>query len=165
MPGRPIPTAIKKARGTFRKCRQKGVEPEYPDDNNPNPPEYLSAIAKDEWRRIYTMLTEKQVLKTVDRRTLEGYCEAYGDFRFYTLQLSKSTTHIFKTPNGHVQPLPYTSLKRQAMIVMLRYATALGITPESRARVNAIEESSGDDEILGMLLGNGKAKTKKTKGS
>jgi len=155
MPGKPLPTAVKKARGTLRKCRANPLEPEYAPDNSPEPPAYMSALAREEWARVYPEMVEKLVLKRVDRRSLEAYCEAYAEYRFAAMNLAKSKTQIFRTPNGAVQQVPYVSMKRNWMLVMLRYASELGITPSSRSRISADDTSDkGNEQLLKNLLSN-----------
>ena len=156
MAGKPIPTAIKKARGTLRKDRTNHKEPEFSEDKDPSPAPFLQGYAREEWDRVYTELKDKGVLKFVDRMVLAGYCEAYGEYRNAAEHLSKSKTQIFKTPNGSIQQVPYVSMKRNWMLVMLRYASELGITPSSRSRISAdVDDGNKDDALLKALMGDG----------
>lgn len=155
------PTALAKLDGT-RKSRINENEPRFSMDNNPDPPEFLDEYAKAEWNRIYPELSKNEVLRTTDRGILIGYCEAYSDFRKAKDILDKSKMQIFKTPNGAVQQLPHVSMKRNAMMLMLKYGSELGITPSSRSGIKG--GGRDDDEksdLLRKLMGDGSNVSKK----
>jgi P27 family predicted phage terminase small subunit len=153
MAGKPIPSAIKKARGTWRADRSSN-EPNFVLDENPNPPDHFTEQAKAEWRRIYPELSEKKVLTRVGRTTFEGYCVAYGFWRFINDRLMLSKTHIIKTPNGHLQQHPYSTMAKQWMMIFKTMASELGITPASSCRINGADPADDQDaELLRAVLG------------
>lgn len=147
---KPDPTAIKIAKGV-RKSRINTLEPDLAPDNSPEPPEHLDGYAASEWRRLYPELTAKGVLKAADRMVLAGYCEAYSEYRKASAELAKCKRQICTTPNGAVQAVPFVSMKRNWLLVMLKYSTELGITPSSRSKISGVPKAAPGGGIKDFL--------------
>ncbi len=79
MPGpQPTPTAILKARGSWR-AKVRADEPS-PEPGRPACPTWIVGEARKEWRRIIGELSACGILARVDRAALAIYCESYRDF-------------------------------------------------------------------------------------
>ena len=74
MAGRPLPTAIKKLRGTAQPCRMNKKEPK-PKKLLSTPPGHLSIKAKKYWREGFKMLTGVGVLTEMDGDALAVYAQ------------------------------------------------------------------------------------------
>ena len=74
------PTALKKLRGTLRKCR---VNPNEwtPPVGAPEMPATFKRDARREWLRVVPMLLDAGLISNYDGSTLEAYCEAYQEWK------------------------------------------------------------------------------------
>jgi phage terminase small subunit len=78
--GRPrTPTNLKLIKGSYRKDRALKGEPK-PAPALPEPPEFLSPGAKQEWNRVAPELHKLGLLSQIDVAALSCYCEAWSDF-------------------------------------------------------------------------------------
>lgn len=158
---KPKPTALKILEGA-RPSTINLNEPSFADDADPKPVDFLDGFAKEEWDRVYPELERNGVLKMVDRMVLVGYCEAYSEYRKSSIHLANSGNQIFTTPNGALQQVPYVSMKRNWLTIMLKFAVELGITPSARSRISALNDDDGEDEDTKFLFGDpGKQGAKK----
>ena len=142
MPQRPVPTAIRRARGNPGKRAWNHNEP-MPPDAQPRCPRHLSAVAQKEWRRLANTLHKMGVLTTVDRAALAGYCAAYGRWAEAEEKL-KETSALYKTPSGHIQQSPWLNVANKQLELMGRFMVELGITRASRSRVTVTDVARQD---------------------
>ena len=155
MPPRPKPTALKIATGT-RNNRINFKEPKFKKVSvkDSDPPENLCEMAAAEWNRVFKELKDAGVLVKLNRNVLAGYCAAYANWKKAQLLYDKSTTLIFKTPNGAIQQIPYVSIVNNSLLCMLKYAVEFGMTPSSRSRIIAKDPAEdGDNKLLNFLMG------------
>lgn len=119
------PTALKLLHGTFRADTAAKSEPVPESDPNcPAPPDYLSELAKVEWKRLATELHPLGLLTRVDGSALEFYCEAYARWR---------------------EAGDRDDLRNEKAFAQLahRFLTEFGMTPASRSRINVLTEDGG----------------------
>jgi phage terminase small subunit len=82
MPQHRKPRGAKILQGTFRKDRDNPDEPiPMPLPMVPPPPQYLSATAKKEWKRVIGWLVENKIVGTENLSCLEVYCRLYSAIR------------------------------------------------------------------------------------
>ena len=97
----------------------------------PAPPE-MSAVAAAEWVRIGARAIVIGVLPDIDRSIFAAYCNAVGDLAdvrsAWTLEGRPATV---MRPSGQ-RPHPSLETLRQLSADVLKYASALGLTPKSR---------------------------------
>jgi len=134
---RPLPTAIRRARGNPGKRGYNKAEPVAPDAQ-PRCPSHLSHVAQKEWRRLAGCLHKMGVLTTVDRAALAAYCQSYGRWVEAEEKL-KETPTLYKTPSGYVQQSPWLGVANKQLELMGRFMVELGMTPASRSRVIATD--------------------------
>jgi len=130
---RPLPTAIRRARGNPGKRGYNKAEPVAPDAQ-PRCPSHLSPAARREWRRLASCLHKMGVLTTIDRAALAAYCQSYGRWVEAEERL-KETPALYKTPSGYVQQSPWLAIANKQLELMGRYMVELGMTPAARSRV------------------------------
>jgi P27 family predicted phage terminase small subunit len=136
-----IPTRLKELQGTVEKSRQ--VENEMTAElchAIPQPPEWLSEIAKQEWQKVTLELFNKQMLHRIDLRLIEAYCNAIA-LHIETEQMlrDKGRIQIFKNPDGtlkHMQAVPYQKIANDALDRALKIATQFGMTPTARTSIS-----------------------------
>ena len=111
MAGRkPLPTAIKKLKGTLQKCRTNPHEPQ-PAGDLVDPPEYMADGAKQAWRYAIESAPE-HLLRRLDMSVLEVWSCAADLYRKAQIGIIK-TGLLIKAPNtGVPMQSPYLLLKR-----------------------------------------------------
>jgi P27 family predicted phage terminase small subunit len=136
-----IPTRIKELQGTVEKSRM--VENEMTAElcsSIPEPPNWLSEIAKQEWEKVTLELFNKQMLHNIDLRLIEAYCNAIA-LHIETEQMlrDKGRIQMFKNPDGtlkHMQAVPYQKIANDALDRALKLATQFGMTPTARTSIS-----------------------------
>ncbi len=132
---KPLPTKIKQLRGTFRPDRAKGNEPKV-ESAIPEPPDWLSADALAEWKRLAPQLAAAGLLTKLDRAALASYCSAWGDLceANRTLQEFGST---YVTEKGAIVLHPMLKVVERSRQALRAFAAEFGLTPSARTRVDA----------------------------
>jgi len=121
------PLTILKTRGTFRADRH-GKEPKA-DGICPECPAFLDKEAKTEWNRVAPLLAGMGILDSGDFAILACYAEAFGEFLRLCVRIKRV---------GYVQAIAegLMKVKNNASLRLLRFATALGLSPGSRCRLS-----------------------------
>ena len=140
------PTKLKIIKGTDRVDRINKNEPQ-PDVEIPQPPDFMSDYAREEWDRITHVLYDLGIISRIDRSALVGYCEAWGTYRDAKEKLKHSSI-IIKTIQGNVQQSPLLSIANRASELMLKFAAEFGMTPAARAKVQAVDKKKNDNPFL-----------------
>ena len=106
----------------------------------PPAPAELSADARAEWKRTARILVARRHLTLADLGALESYVIAIGmrDDARRTLA-TDGTTYV--AANGLIKAHPAVSIMRDALSAALRHAAELGLTPVSRSRITANDET------------------------
>lgn len=135
-PGRkPLPTNVKKLRGTLRKDRTNPAEPKV-RAGTPRPPKWLTGDARAEWRRIVPQLARAGLLTTLDRAVLVGYCTAWGDLCEATRVVQEQGT-TYVSPRGMLVLHPELRRIEKARAALRAFAAEFGLSPSARSRVGA----------------------------
>jgi P27 family predicted phage terminase small subunit len=92
------------------------------------------------------------LLTRIDRAALATYCQAYGRWVTAELALAKMASRdllsaglMIKTTNGNLIQNPLVGTANRAMLDMLRIAAEFGMTPASRARIEAGPHGTDDE--------------------
>ncbi|MBU6995870.1 phage terminase small subunit P27 family [Ferrovum myxofaciens] len=136
MPGRkPLPTAIKKIKGTLQKCRTNRNEPR-PTGVLCDPPEYMADSAKEAWHYAVTN-SPPGLLSALDGAVLERWANCSGMYREALAKINRSGVSgmLMKTPSGFLRRSPLMDVIRDLALEMKGYESELGFTPASRSRV------------------------------
>jgi P27 family predicted phage terminase small subunit len=89
------------------------------------------------------------VLSSVDRAALAGYCQAYGRWVEAEEKL-QSTGLIIKSPSGYPIHNPYLDIATRAMKELRSFAVEFGLTPSARTRLNMFSQPR-EQHPLGKL--------------
>lgn len=91
------------------------------------------------------------LLTRIDRAALAAYCQAYGRWVEAELALARMAERdlltkglMIKTTNGNAIQNPLVGIANKAMQDLVRFAAEFGMTPSSRASIEA--GVPGDDE-------------------
>lgn len=140
MAGRnPKPTELKVLQGNPGKRKLNKDAPKAPVLDDKTPPDFLDEKAKEEWERVIPGLTKIGTLTTSDAMILAGYCQHFSrwikaeqDIADHGLTYETYT----ETGNKIIRKNPNVEIAKQAAHEMRAFASDLGMTPASRARVN-----------------------------
>lgn len=112
------------------------------------PPDYLKGEALKEWRRVVPLLKKDTPIAELDRMTLANYCQTAGvviDCQRYINEYG-----LFEEDG---KKSPYLITQQQAMRDCKVYATCLGMTLESRAKLEygKARNTTPDDPFKELL--------------
>ena len=140
---KPKPTVLKVLSGNPGKRKLNHDEPIAA--GIPDCPEFLDAVAKEEWNRCVKVLAEMGVLTKADRAALAGYCVAYS--RWVEAEaLVKRYGMIVKSPEkGFPMKSPYLTVADQALESRRKLMVEFGMTPSSRSRLKMSDSNSAGD--------------------
>lgn len=132
---RPIPTDTPRADGEMPKC-----------------PKYLKGEARREWGRIVDELNRLGVLSSVDRASIEIYCEAYATWRHARAQ-AQGEDAITTSEKGFQMQSPWVSIANTAAAQMQKFLSEYGLTASSRAKVkvNKKEKETLADKLKAVV--------------
>ncbi len=130
----PLPSAVKKLRGTYRKDRAPGEPATNP--GAPDAPRWLNADARAEWRRITPLLLARGLLEVIDRSTLVGYVTCWSDLIDAERRLAEEGSTVIGA-RGQLYLNPQLKRAQKARDQLLRYGLEFGLSPSSRQRVVA----------------------------
>ena len=141
---KPKPTRMKFVQGTFRKDRANLNEPK-PRSQLPPCPDFLEGRARQEYFRIGRKLERIGVLTEIDDLALIGLCQSWAEYLDATEQARK-TGMLVKAPSGYPMLNPYVMLANQALKRVKSFLTEFGMTPSSRTRIHAADNSAADPD-------------------
>ena len=105
-------------------------EPRPPQANNPAAPRWFGQIARAEWKRIVPILSAVRILTNADLTAVQVYCECYERWRkardLVTWSKSTKSTELAR----------YTMIEIRYLKEMRMMMTELGLTPNSRGRLD-----------------------------
>ncbi len=150
---KPVPTEIKRIKGTLQACRTTRQEPR-PGGFLGEPPAYMSETAKEAWR--YAIANAPPgLLSALDAAVLERWANCAAMYREALGKINRVGVSgmLVKTPNGSLRRSPLMDVIRDLATEMKGYETEMGFTPASRSRVTMPETTDGNhdpwDDIAG----------------
>jgi P27 family predicted phage terminase small subunit len=137
---KPEPTSLKLVKGA-RKDRINDMEP-VPPAGNPEPPEHLDRVAREEWDHLTGLLSRMGLLSQAEGPALMLYCEAYSKWLRARAEILKRGMVIERdviNSKGHrtgtrLFQNPAISIEMSAMRLMKDLLVEFGLTPSSRSR-------------------------------
>lgn len=154
MAGRPpVPTKLRILRGN------PGGHPIRPHPEPPalktmpDPPEYLTEAAQNEWWRAGAELLDMGILCAADLKVFAAYCAACGTFEEARTELKKLGVKGLTAIGGVGNPIrnPLLAVANEAAKEMVTFASHFGLSPTARARVNAAPKSEPGDKLDSLL--------------
>lgn len=131
------PTALKLIRGNPGRRPLPEHEPA-PEARIPDPPEHLSAQAREHWNAVARMLHDARVMTVMDGHALELLCDSYVR---YVEANEKVRRHgmVMKTPGGFFVQSPFLAIANKAFEQMKSILTEFGMTPASRTKIQTTD--------------------------
>ena len=143
-----IPTEIKKQRGTLRADRLNPNEPILPT-SIPPVPSWLTDDGKQSFIELSELLADDMaVLTKADTMALTLLCDAYGEYlkaKKVINELGPTQTVTSREGNSKEVARPEVMLADKSFSKVFQMLKEFGLTPVSRAKVNAIENSGSTD--------------------
>ena len=144
-PGKTVPTALKKLRGTANSTRERKLrqyEPMPEADLSSEPPHWMTDDQQDSWRYAITH-APRGLLKAIDRSPLVGWCVAESRHRTAAMaqaRIDQGKDWPLLQPGKDGRPVisPYVVIMEHAELIMLRHSDALGFSPSSRPRIRLV---------------------------
>ena len=149
MTGKPKPTALRLIEGNPSRRPFNKNEPK-PAPVIPKCPCHLNDAAKIEWKRTAKKLHKLGLLTEIDGPQLALYCQAWGRWVEAEDALKKHGTIVKAPKTGWPMSSPYLVVANKAMEQMQRALSEFGMSPASRAGVQAAG-TSGDGEGVDLL--------------
>ena len=142
---KPTPSHLKLVKGTNRKDRENGQEPQ-PQRARPSMPAHMSDRAKEVWGYVVALLDRMGVLTEADAMALEQLCEAYADWRDAreTIEAAGAYYETVNQAGGTmIRAHPAVSIRNDAARRVQSLMAEFGMTPSSRSKVKGRD---GDEE-------------------
>jgi len=125
----------------------------------PEPPEFLSEVAKGEWRRIIGELVHLRLVTALDIACFGVYCQSFAYWKQAVEALNRAaiadpeTGGLIINDKDGPRPNPLLRVVRGTGDTMLQLAREFGLTPIARARLaGAGFEPPPKDSKFGGLL-------------
>lgn len=152
MKGRkPIPNHLKLLKGSFKKHRHAGRDPECPDGDDPDlaPPEHFSERQREIWAQ-HVRDAPARVLHAIDRSLLAIFVQAVDTHETAArqqriLDAATNLPLLTRRADGSPGESPYVQIQRRAALIVLKAGAELGFTPTSRARLPAADGAVSDE--------------------
>lgn len=119
------------------------------------PPDWLHDRALTEWQRVVPYLKSNTPISELDRAMLASYCRAYATVQTAEADLRKHGLVQTNKETGSRKPNPYVAIQSQAMKDMKAIANDLGMSINSRAKLemNKAKNDKPKDEFEALLDG------------
>ena len=143
---KPTPTALTVLHGG----KPKNSREPKPRQRAPQPPEWLSDEAKEEWGRIVPQLTKLGLLTNLDGAALTVYCEAWSRYVEATKEVSRTGALVMGPRNSFVRN-PAALVAKDAEVTLRAFCTEFGLTPSARSRMTVPGGDDIDQDIANIL--------------
>ena len=156
---RPLPTAIKKARGNPGRRPFDEDEPRYPVGADPLC--HLGTAEREIWQELAPLLTHARVLTEADAHALAYLCEDIAMERLITDKLRPQLGEdgqmrsglVIQTEHG-IRVSPLFKIQTELRARISRGISEFGLNPSARVKVKAEERNAAAD-LEEMLMGAG----------
>lgn len=151
---RPTPTAILKARGSWR-AKENKSQPAPPTEQ-PDFPEWLTEEAAAAWHYVAPLLESMGVLARIDGNALARYCTLWARWRACEQKIATyGDVFPIKNEEGKVVgfvPTPYVGQSVKLCQLLARLEAEFGMTPSSRTRISAPQKKQDGEGDLAKIL-------------
>jgi P27 family predicted phage terminase small subunit len=154
---KPVPTALKIARGNPGQRRISDDEPQPSADFDLSVPEILAddPDARGEWETKAPLLHRLGLLSEIDLDALILYCATFSRWKQAERQLRKFGMIVTSKRNQYPIVSPYLNISTKAQTQCRAMLIEFGLTPVSRSRVHVPKKETPDaqrDRFFGNAL-------------
>lgn len=150
----PKPTALKLLAGNpgKRKINANEPKPDKAEKGKRRCPAWMPPSGKRLWLVLVPELERLNLLSKIDDAMLEGACANYGRALQAEALINKQGL-VIMTDKGFMIRHPAVSIARNSWLVWCRFASAFGLDPSSRSRIQIKAQSPGRDVDEDFLFG------------
>ena len=144
-----LQTELKKQRRTLRKDRLNENEPKLPSVIPPIPT-WLSEDGQKAFSELSNLLHDMSVLTQADELALTLLCDAYSEYKKakeVVNELGATMEVTSREGNSKSVIRPEVQIANQSFVRVFQLLNEFGLTPSSRAKVNAIENASTTPDV------------------
>ena len=144
-----LPTELKKQRGTLRKDRMNENEPKLPSVIPPIPT-WLSEDGQKAFSELSNLLHDMSVLTQADELALTLLCDAYSEYKRakeVVNELGATMEVTSREGNSKSVIRPEVQIANQSFVRVFQLLKEFGLTPSSRAKVNAVENQGNTADV------------------
>jgi P27 family predicted phage terminase small subunit len=144
-----LPTEVKKQRGTLRPDRQNANEPVLVPTIPPIPT-WLSEDGQKAFTDLSNLLYDMSVLTEADCLSLTLLCDSYSEYKKAKEVINElGATMEVTSREGNTKSVirPEVQIANQSFVRVFQLLKEFGLTPSSRAKVNAIENASNTPDV------------------
>lgn len=151
MKGRRLPTAMKKAQGTFE--QNKSVSNEMIPSRMDGLPSIPDAIAGNKracelWHPTVATLYDLGLLSVVHLPSVAAYCiEMARYYEAYEIVESEGPVDIAQS--GYRMPSPWVGIGNKALDMAMKLGAKFGLYPVDAMKISAPRKSDNDDGMFG----------------
>ena len=128
---KPTPTAILKARGSWRADKRDTLDAQNTIPvKPPRCPIWLGTKGRQVWRYYAKRLANAGVLTELDRTTLALFCDAVEQ---YLQARDELDSNYYTNAAGQLKSHPGLKIRNQAWSMVLKAGAELGLSPSARA--------------------------------
>jgi len=152
---KPLPSEIKKQRGTLKKSRQAensvelitSIDSVY--SNRPQCPQDFNKWAVKAWDDVWDFLLQYKFTQIVDMPLVQSYCREVGRMEEANYMMMKEGMIIF-TEKGKPEQSPWVHIYYKSLQSVLKLAAEFGFSPSARTKITIPKEEvkSGLKELL-----------------
>ena len=154
MKGRkPIPTALKKLRGTDQPSRINDQNQPAPISKMPPPPKWFSRTARKIYKTKSQELINQKVMSHLDIDMFVLYCNEYAIYIETSAEISKIPFNAKITETSNEVYKRIRQQNQQAWERAKAIAIEFGFTPSARSRVNKIVVEAEKSEFEKLMFG------------
>ncbi len=136
---KPIPTELKRQKGTYRRDRANGDEPTG-QPCLPPCPDHLQGEARATWNREGKGLADMRVLTAGDRAALAMFCTLWARHVEAESKIAELGAVVRGATGGAVVS-PWVHISAKAIEQAMKIAVELGLTPSARARIKIVPQA------------------------
>lgn len=140
----PLPSTLKRSRGTFRPCRESPAEP-CGTRGVPPPPGDLDAEERAEWDELGPRLVRMGVLLREQEEAFELLVRGKVRYRRLALKV-REMGEVIVDSKGDLVRNPHSIGMEKAEVEYRRLLGEFGLSPSSATRVRADTAAAGDQD-------------------
>ena len=144
-----LPTAVKKARGTNRPCRNRG-EP-VPGAGTPRKPTWVTGPAAKLWKSVVADLSDMGVATKVDTVVIGMLCIELAAY-LKANELVQEHGIVCVTDRGNEIEHPAVGARGKSFDRIVKVAREFGMTPSARASLHITQSQPEEPEGKGRFF-------------